>query len=188
MRLSLIRHGKTEANENRLYCGSTDIPLGARGRLELNALKEETDFPSADIYITSGMKRANETLRIIYGRSPDAVIDEFREMDFGVFEMKSHAQLEGDPEYQRWINGGNFAACPGGESRRMLDDRVKAGLDRLLAIGADSAVVICHGGVVVSLMERLFNNKDSFYEWHPRNGRGYTLDINFGTAVLVTEI
>ena len=27
MKIYLIRHGKTEANERRLYCGSTDIAL-----------------------------------------------------------------------------------------------------------------------------------------------------------------
>jgi len=35
MKLILIRHGKTEANEKHLYCGSTDIPLSDGGKAEL---------------------------------------------------------------------------------------------------------------------------------------------------------
>ena len=38
MTVYLIRHGKTEANEKRLYCGSTDLPLSEKGREELNRL------------------------------------------------------------------------------------------------------------------------------------------------------
>ena len=35
MRLILIRHGKTEANEKHLYCGSTDLPLSEAGKAAL---------------------------------------------------------------------------------------------------------------------------------------------------------
>ena len=38
MRIYLIRHGKTEANERRLYCGSTDLPLSRQGAAELAQL------------------------------------------------------------------------------------------------------------------------------------------------------
>ena len=34
----LIRHGKTEANARGLYCGSTDLPLSAEGRTQLEGL------------------------------------------------------------------------------------------------------------------------------------------------------
>ena len=36
MTVYLIRHGKTEANEKRLSCGSTDLPLSEKGREELS--------------------------------------------------------------------------------------------------------------------------------------------------------
>jgi alpha-ribazole phosphatase len=39
MTIYLIRHGKTEANEKHLYCGSTDLPLSNVGRAELKGLK-----------------------------------------------------------------------------------------------------------------------------------------------------
>lgn len=38
MKLYLIRHGKTEANERHLYCGSTDLPLSNAGIRELQGL------------------------------------------------------------------------------------------------------------------------------------------------------
>ena len=37
-RCMLIRHGRTEANEKWLYCGSTDLSLSDAGREELLVL------------------------------------------------------------------------------------------------------------------------------------------------------
>ena len=41
MTIYLIRHGRTEANDNWLYCGSTDLSLSDRGREELQQIAEE---------------------------------------------------------------------------------------------------------------------------------------------------
>jgi alpha-ribazole phosphatase len=59
MTVYLIRHGKTLANEKRLYCGSTDLPLSEKGREELNGI--HYDIKNAR-FLTSGMKRTHETL------------------------------------------------------------------------------------------------------------------------------
>ena len=40
MRLILLRHGLTEANERHLYFGSTDLPLSERGREALRRSKD----------------------------------------------------------------------------------------------------------------------------------------------------
>ena len=188
MILHLIRHGRTQANEKRLYCGYTDIPLSEQGRLDLMALKDTVVYPIADIYITSGLRRASESLQILYDRKPDVVIEEFKELNHGDFEMKSYDELKDDPEYQRWIGDTYNEASPGGESRAVFDRRVMTGFDKLLGIEADSIVVVSHGGVIVSIMERLFPGQRDFYQWQPRNGRGYTLDISSNSAELISEI
>ena len=67
MTIYLIRHGKTEANEKHLYCGSTDLPLSEAGRAELQNL--HYDIKNVR-FLTSGMKRANESLQILFGDVP----------------------------------------------------------------------------------------------------------------------
>ena len=42
MKLILLRHGITEANEKRLYCGATDIGLSETGKAALLLRKKET--------------------------------------------------------------------------------------------------------------------------------------------------
>ena len=67
--LSLIRHGKTEANEKHLYCGKSDIHLSENGINELNDIKSSIKYPECNNFFSSGAKRANETLEIFYDNS-----------------------------------------------------------------------------------------------------------------------
>ena len=62
MTIYLIRHGKTEANEKHLYCGSTDLPLSEAGREELQSV--HYDIKNVR-FLTSGMKRTEETLKTL---------------------------------------------------------------------------------------------------------------------------
>lgn len=170
MKIYLIRHGKTEANEKRLYCGSTDLPLSAKGAEELKAL----NYDISNIrLITSGMKRTNETLKILFG---DVLYEEdprYREMDFGDFELHSYEELQGTADYQKWITGDNEENLPpNGESGRQMARRV---LTALAEIQEDTAV-ITHGGVIAAIMQFLFpkENKNR-YEWQPKNGCGYLI-------------
>ena len=104
MTIYLIRHGKTEANEKHLYCGSTDLPLSERGREELGQLHYEIKNVR---FLTSGMRRTDETLRILFGEIPFDTDPRFREVDFGVFEMYSYEELKDNPAYQIWCTGDN---------------------------------------------------------------------------------
>ena len=63
------------------------------------------------------MLRANQTLRAIYGDVPFSVIGDLREVNFGIFEMKSYEDLKTEPVYQDWLAGDWFRNVPpGGES------------------------------------------------------------------------
>ena len=102
MTIFLIRHGRTLANEQHLYCGSTDLPLSRAGR-EVLANRPPIDVGTAH-FITSGMRRCNETLAILFGDVPYEVVRDFREIDFGAFEMKSYEMLKDEPAYQTWLS------------------------------------------------------------------------------------
>jgi len=182
-RLILIRHGKTLANEQHLYCSKTDLPLSEKGRSELNLLKAQLSYPSGDFFISSGLLRANETLRLLTGKQPDLILPELAEYDFGRFEMQSYEQLKDSAEYQAWITDQTgTVSCPGGESRAEFQARVKVGLQRLLELSGrhSSLFVVCHGGVIVRLMQELAGDGKNFYEWQPEAGHGYILKISNG--------
>ena len=95
-RLVLLRHGRTEGTERHLYYGATDLPLLEDGVQNLQLAAARGVYPSPDgfTFATSGMLRANQTLRAIYGDVPFSVIGDLREVNFGIFEMKSYEDLK----------------------------------------------------------------------------------------------
>lgn len=172
--LILLRHSLTEGNARRLYCGWTDLPLSAEGRALALEMRESRPLPPFEIAVTSGLRRADETLLLLTGRSADAVLPDLREMHFGAFEMHSYEELKNDPDYIRWIEGA--AGCPGGETRDAFDARVRRGGEALLAMAWGSALAVVHGGVIANLMARWFPCEDRhFYQWQPEPCRGYAV-------------
>ena len=170
MKLYLIRHGATRANLEHLYCGSTDLPLSAEGAEALRALRYDT--PKAR-YLTSGMRRANETMEILFPGKAYEQDARFREVDFGIFEMKSYVQLKDNPAYIAWITGDNEKNIPPqGESGEAFRARILAALDTL----QEDTVLVTHGGVIACIMARLFpgENKNR-YQWQPKPGHGYAV-------------
>ena len=150
MTVYLIRHGKTEANEKRLYCGSTDLPLSKTGRKELSQLHYKIKNVR---FLTSGMKRTNETLKILFGDAPYEEDPRFREVDFGIFEMQSFEQLKNTPEYQAWLTGDNDANIPpNGESGLQMKARVMEAISEI----KEDTCIITHGGCIAAIMEHLF--------------------------------
>ena len=171
MTIYLIRHGKTEANEQHLYCGSTDLSLSEAGRAELQNLHYEIQNVR---FLTSGMKRTNETLQVLFGDVPYEVDPRFREVDFGDFEMHSYDQLKDRPDYQTWITGDNEANIPPkGESGNQMKQRVLQAFSEI----KEDTCLIAHGGVIACIMEHLFPEEGrNRYQWQPKNGSGWVLD------------
>ena len=172
--LYLIRHGKTIANEQHRYCGSTDLPLSPRGREELASIRYAL---SGVRFLTSGMLRTEQTLELLFGDVPYEIRPEFREIDFGEFEMHTYEELKDDPNYLAWITGDNERNVPpGGESGEAMTSRVLRGLDALVEEDRDT-VLITHGGVIAAIMESLFPGEGkNRYQWQPEPGCGYCLE------------
>lgn len=178
MKIIFIRHGQTEATEKGLYCGQSDLPLSAAGRAALLPENRRFEYPDITGYriITSGMIRTEETLRLIYGDRPHEAMPEFREINFGDFELRHYQELKTDPVYQEWIKDAYNNVCPNGESRAQVVARVTKKLDEVIADGRD-ALIIAHGGVIPDSMEYLFKEGKNLYEWMPDPGNGYIAEI-----------
>ena len=178
MTLYLIRHGKTEANERRLYCGSTDLSLSRQGREEL----KNRHYNIKNVrFLTSGMKRANETMELLFDGEDYETEPRFREVDFGIFEMYTYGELKDEPAYQAWLTGDNEVNVPpNGESGAQMKERV---LEALLELTEDTCL-ITHGGVIAAIMAFLFPQEGkSRYDWQPPNGEGYVIENGTYTKI-----
>ena len=180
----LIRHGKTLANTEMLYCGRSDLPLTPEGEAELRALKRKGGYPDPEGLrrLTSGMRRTEKTAELLFGGSWERE-PAFREMDFGDFELQSYEMLKDQPAYQAWLEGDNEQnPCPGGESGAEMTRRVLEAWKRLVSEGRD-AVVVTHGGPIAAVMQTLFPQRfASRYEAQPAPGHGWAITLENGAA------
>ncbi len=178
VRLYLLRHGKTMASEQRLYCGSSDLSLSVSGRAELRALKAVGKYPAVETIWSSDLKRARETAELIYQRPPERLCSDFRELDFGDFELLGYEQLKTNPDYCRWLDDPWEQTPPAGESFSHFAQRVERGIDEIVALknsGCKELLLVSHGGVVALIMMKLCPGEKDFYAWAPPLGGGYQI-------------
>ena len=198
-RIHFIRHGLTEGIKNKWFYGREDLPLIGEGVRALEELKAGGVYPDggeADFY-TSGMKRADQTLQVIYGNAPFRAIPNLREIDFGEWECKTFDQLKELDGFEEWMNdpSGSFR-FPGGESAAGFSARTQRGLDELIGYhrlrelshrhsGKDAtSIVVCHGGVIAAAVCYLAGkSQETFWNWIPDPGRGYTMYFEQGDCV-----
>lgn len=180
IKINLIRHGKTYANEKKLYYGFSDIELSENGIKELYSLKEKIKYEKSDFFVVSGLKRTIQTLNILFGDVDYIINEHFKEMNFGDFELKSYNDLKKDKNYLKWIENIEENPVPNGETKKQFENRVINGLSSLFenCIKNDikDVVIICHSGTISIIMMYLFKNENkNFYDWLPGYGRGYTI-------------
>lgn len=179
--LHFIRHGQTKANEDKLYCGFTDIGLSHTGVKKLLNLKKEINYPIGELYINSGLTRCIQTMNLLYDNPAYCELPSFKEMNFGKFEMRGYEELKSEQDYLDWITNIDDKSPPEGESWEVFLKRIVTGLSQIHQLcrqsNVQSAVIVTHGGVIAVLMEQFFQKQKNFYEWQPENGRGYTIEF-----------
>ena len=175
MKLYLLRHGITEYNAKHYYQGSRDIPLSEEGRAQLG----RADFDVDVVYVTPLM-RTGQTAEILFPTARQVVVEELREMNFGIFEGRSDAEMAGEPVYEAWIRSEWQMPCPEGESWADFADRSCTAIDRLIrqahADGAEKLVIVAHGGTQMAVLRRHARPERKLVEWLGKNGGGFVLD------------
>ena len=177
----LIRHGRTKGNLEGRYVGITDEPLCQEGRAELLQFKGWDFYPEVQAVFTSPLRRCKETSLLIYPDKNPQIITSFCETNFGKFEYKNYEELNGDTDYQRWIDSGGKAAIPGGESRTKVQHRLAHGFLKMMKAcedeKIDTAAVIAHGGTIMELMNMYGFPEEDFYHWQVKNGCGIAAEV-----------
>jgi len=96
-RLWLVRHGLTGWNTQQRFCGHSDIPLSARGRVQARWLARRLQEEAIAVIYTSDLARARETAETIASQSTQAVpvkvSTAWREIDFGAWEGLTCAEI-----------------------------------------------------------------------------------------------
>jgi alpha-ribazole phosphatase/probable phosphoglycerate mutase len=157
MILWLIRHGETDWNTDRRFQGWTDIDLSARGRDQARYLAARLADATFARVITSDLKRAVDTARLITGGGAELTVEpRLREINFGRFEGLTMAEIrERYPaDADRWER--ERGTNPhGGETLDAVAARVGQVLAELQAAPPDPSqrvLISAHGGTLGILL------------------------------------
>lgn len=155
-RISVLRHGMTDANEKGIYIGKTDLPLSPKGAAEIAAKTDEFYYPAVHRVYSSPLKRCTETAEIIFPETEIVKVDDMRELDFGDFENKSVEELINNPDYRKWLKGGKDTRTPNGESLGEMTARTYTGLHSIIMDmmneGITHSALITHSGIISNML------------------------------------
>ena len=151
-----VRHGPTHA---RTMVGWSDLPADLSDH---PAIARLTAFlPQDVVLVSSDLIRATATADAVQAnRLRLANDDRLREMHFGDWELRSHAEVEAEtPDVIRafWDSPGQVRP-PGGESWNDLSARIWAATDRLITdFAGRNIVIVAHFGAILCALQRAAN-------------------------------
>ena len=201
--LVLIRHGRTQANREQRYLGTTDESLSESGKELLREYNMQQRYPQVQYLFVSPMKRCMETAEILYPALDPIAIPAWTEMDFGRFEYKNYRELKDDAQYQAWIDSGGTLAFPEGESREDFVRRCESGWVRMWEIlesacsdqdspkgqqrtESVSVGAIVHGGTIMALMSTYGNWQ--YFDCQAESAKGSICHLSgWGTNSYIKE-
>lgn len=167
--LYIARHGQTTWNAQNKVCGITDVELTEKGIEQATALARVIVDKKIDLIISSPLKRAIETSKIVSEicNIPMEIDARLIEQNYGIYEgvdRKEEAFLN---------NKRNFAyKYPNGESMMQVACRVYGLIDEIKCKYEDKNVLlISHGGVcrIINTYFRDMTNEE-FFNYTLKNG------------------
>ena len=134
----LVRHGETEWSRSGQHTSRTDLPLTPAGEQQAENLKRMLAGHSFALVLSSPMKRALETCRLV-GMTPEVpfeTTDDLREWDYGDYEGLTTAEI------QKRVPGWTIftGAVPNGETAEQVGARADRVIARALAADGDVAL------------------------------------------------
>ena len=180
-RISILRHGRTEANEKGIYIGKTDLPLSEAGKAQLKELYETHEYPKVQKVYTSPLERAVQSAEILFPDRERTEVDDLSELDFGIFEGLKAEDLVNLDSYKKWLKGGLDNPPPNGESLRNMMVRCYTALNAIILDmmneGVTHAGVMTHSGILMNMMSCFSLPKMKPIEFACHVGHGYEIMV-----------
>lgn len=185
MKLYLLRHGRTQWNEEGRLQGRTDIPLSEEGRRSALAAGMELEKVPFDAAFSSPLQRARETVELILRGKDVPMQTDARliELSFGAAEgMRLCDFPEGEqPTRTLFAAPERYVPPTNGESYEALVHRCRSFLDEWIVPEEERwahVLVVAHGAAVRGLFSAMFGAE---------SGRVYGSRVQKNCAVNVID-
>lgn len=140
MKIIIVRHGETVENKKGVITRQMHGHLSKKGLNEAEELAKELKKEKIDIIISSPLKRAKETAKIISKFHPDVPLkfaNELKEMNFGKLQGKALSKL-GIKIHDVFWSSPNY----GGESIRQMYMRAKKFLSKIKKLYSKKTILV----------------------------------------------
>ena len=144
MRVYLIRHGESEANQTKQWTGWLDAKLSDKGIEQAKAIRPFFENVKFDKVYSSDLCRAYVTAKTVLPEYEPEQLALIREFNVGSLSGQTHDAVDlHDPKYNFATNG--FLAF-GGESNEQFAARSKQFIRSLEESNYETVAVFSHGG------------------------------------------
>jgi broad specificity phosphatase PhoE len=167
-RVFLVRHGATPLTADDRFAGSSDVPLGPEGQVQVERLGERlAAAPFAAVY-SSPLRRCVATATVVgsvHGLAP-VLADGLREIDHGRWEglRRDEVQRMYPEEYAAWERDPLHVAPEGGETGEHVLAR---------ALPTMNDIISRHPGQSVLVVAHKATNRLLIAHWLGFDLRGY---------------
>lgn len=159
----MVRHGQTEWNRQGRFQGQCEVPLNERGLEQAREIAAALAGEAFDRVVSSDLRRAMQTARIIAPRLEIVSEPRWREFHFGQWEGLTWQEI-----LERWpqasaagVTDARNYAPEGGETFGQLRNRVGQALDDLRNAQVANALVVTHAGPLHAVLDTLFGQNSA---------------------------
>lgn len=191
MHLTLLRHGRSRADDEGVHEGRYDSPLTDVGRAQAEALSAywQACPPGFDRAYSSTLLRAQETAQIVTDAlhlplTPTALLMEWDNGPLAGLSRKVALDRYPIPGFRHDLD----ALTPeGGESQAAIRARALLALELLWQGGGERLLVVSHGGFLNSLLRELLGSGRAWFAFGDTSFATVRLSRSSHTA-LVTGV
>lgn len=205
MRVAWLQHMRAKAEEKPEESRTSGNAEKPRKAFSAGNGKDKEEGAALRLY-TSPLLRAKQTAAILFpGVTADTVPD-FRECDFGEFEYRNYQELDGNADYQEYIDSGGTSGFPGGETLAEFQNRTVNAFLALPEIRQstsevtgesilskrpgqagvqETVAIVAHGGTIMALLDAFSEPHADYFFWQVKNGEGYSCVWDPGSRKLI---
>jgi broad specificity phosphatase PhoE len=133
MLIYMIRHGRTDWNDQRRIMGREQVPLNEKGREMVEAVAGQLAAEDISTIYSGTLARTKETSRIL-ALAWDAKIIEEPRLDESAYEKwvgKKYTEIKGDRDFELYGTAPSRSNFSDGEGMADIQERVLAVIDRI---------------------------------------------------------
>lgn len=185
-----VRHGQTDSNIERRYCGQTNVNLNNVGKKQAKKIADILKDYKIDKIFSSDLLRVKMTAQEINKNHNLDIkyVKDLREINFGDFENLTFDEIsmKYPEEKEKLISQKYLYSFPNGESIKTLYKRTNEAFSEIVNNNKEENIlIVSHGGVISSIITDILSGDiEKYWNIEIDNATLSTINDNEGFLYL----